>query len=267
MTSRVHKAVIPAAGRGTRMRPFSSCVPKELAPLGSRPTLDWVLSETAEGGLSEVAIVTRPDKGDLLERYVGAQQEEGRWPELDIGFVEQCEPNGLAEAIALCRDFAAEEAFALLLPDNLPLAPGYTCARMLEVFDSGDQHVLGVLDLDETSSGLYGNCGLLEWHPLGPDTIQIDRILDKRPGLLEIGPGERVLRNCGRYVCAPEIFDLIDQLRPTVSGEYDEVPVYQHLAVRQRVRGVLIPPPLFDVGHGRGLLEASAYLSESEGAE
>lgn len=245
------------------MRPFSSVVPKELAPLGSRPTLDWVLSEAAEGGLVEAAIVTRRGKGNLIERYIGAQQDEGHWPELRIRFLEQEVPNGLAEAVSLCRDFTAEEPFALLLPDNLPLSPTYSLARMLQVFEESGHHVLGVLDLDESSSGLYGNCGRIDWRRLSPDTLQVERIHDKKPGLLEIDPGERILRTCGRYVCAPEVFGVIDLLRPSISGEYDEVPVYQKLALEGRVKGALIPPPLFDVGHGAGLLEASAYLRDS----
>jgi UTP-glucose-1-phosphate uridylyltransferase len=89
------------------------------------------------------------------------------------------------------------------------------------------------------------------------------RLHDKRPGRLEIAPGETVRRTCGRYVCHPSLFEYIERVRPAVSGEFDEVPVYQEIVRERGAYGYVLPPPVFDVGHPRGYLEASAHLLAS----
>ena len=117
-----------------------------------------------------------------------------------------------------------------------------------------------MLELDSSESGRYGNSGLFEGSSPEPGIFEIRRLRDKRPGRLEIPPGETVLRTCGRYVCRPHVMRWIDELRPSVEGEFDEVPVYQRIAAAGGLLGRLLPPPLFDVGHPAGFLAANAYL-------
>lgn len=257
MTRAIHKGVIPAAGRGTRMQPFSLAVPKELAPIGSTPALHLVIDEAVKAGLTELAIVTNSGKS-LLHDYVRTQQDAGIWQGIEFSWVEQAQPRGLGDAIERCRDFAGDEAFALLLPDNLPLSEDYSLGPLVSAASDG-HHVMAVLELDDSFSNLYGDCGRIEFETLESGTLRIQRILDKQPGRLMIVPGQVVRRTCGRYICQPDLWEEMDRVRPTVVGEFDEVPVYQALARRGRVLGVPIPMPLFDVGHARGMLAASAW--------
>jgi UTP--glucose-1-phosphate uridylyltransferase len=260
--AKIHRAVIPAAGRGTRMQPFSLCVPKELAPIGSTPALHFVLAEAERACLTEVAIVVSEAKS-LLEDYVRCVQERGQLGGIGVHFVPQPEPLGLADAIDCCRDFCSGESFAVLLPDNLPLHPEYQLSRLLDAAMANDKHVLGVLELEHQHSGLFGNCGVIDYETRADGCLDIVKLGDKGPGRIAVPEQGRLLRNCGRYVFQAEIFEEIDRVRPTVKGEFDEVPVVQQLVARRRVLGVPIPMPLFDVGHAPGMLAASAWLNNA----
>jgi UTP--glucose-1-phosphate uridylyltransferase len=262
--SAVRRAVIPAAGRGTRMLPFSLLVPKELAPLGSKPAIHFVLDEAAAAGIERAVVVTAPAK-DLLRRYLEAAQGEGAWPDLELRYATQEQPTGLADAILLGGAALDGEPFALLLPDNLPLAPEYRLSSLLELWREQARHVVGVLAIDRRWSGLFGNSGRIEHHPAGPGTVAIERLLDKQPGRLEIADGAPILRACGRYVFGPEILALLAETRRAAGGELDEVPAVQRLAREGSLVGALLPMPLFDVGHPAGLLAASAYLAARAG--
>lgn len=244
------------------MEPFSLAVPKELAPVGARPALHRVIDEAAAAGIDQVAIISAPGK-ELLQGYVSAVQKRGGWAGMELTFLLQHQPRGLGDAISLAREFSAGESFALLLPDNLPLADDYRLEDLLTTHRRHDHHVVGVLRLDESWSGLFGNCGRIDHEEIEPGVVSVERIRDKRPGQLRIPVGEEVIRTCGRYVCQADIFERLEVLRPTAEGELDEVPVYQQLAMEGRLIGHVIPPPLFDVGHAAGLLAASAYLATS----
>ncbi|HVR28109.1 MAG TPA: sugar phosphate nucleotidyltransferase [Thermoanaerobaculia bacterium] len=257
--STVRRAILPAAGRGMRMRPFSLVVPKELAPVGSRPAIHFVLDEAAGAGIEEVIVVVAPDK-PLLRHYLELAQAEGAWPGLRLCFTTQEEPTGLADAIAICAHLTGNDPFALLLPDNLPLAPEYRLDVLLELWAERGRHVVGVLEIDSAWSGLYGNSGRIDHRTIAPGVLAIDRLHDKEPGRLHIPAGARVVRACGRYVFGSEVFARIEASRAG-AGETSEVPAVQLLAREGALLGALLPSPLFDVGHPQGLLAASAFLA------
>ena len=263
--SRVRRAVLPAAGRGTRMLPFSLAVPKELAPLGSRPAIHLVLDEAAAAGIEEAIVVVAPDK-PLVRRYLELAQDEGAWPGIGLRFAVQEEPTGLADAITVCGDLLEGEPFALLLPDNLPLAPDYRLGALLGLWSERGRNGVGVLEIDSTWSGLYGNSGRIEHRAIAPGVLAIDRLHDKESGWLHVPAGSRVMRACGRYVFGPDFLERIEASRAGARGEISEVPAVQLLATEGLLLGAVLPSPLFDVGHPRGLLAASAFLAGASAA-
>ncbi len=242
------------------MQPFTHVVPKELVPLGARPAIDWVVREALEAGLDQLGLVVGPDKG-LIRDYLERLQELGELPPFSLELIHQEVPLGLAEAMALGRSFAAGEPFALVLPDNIFLSPEYSLGRMVEAAEDSGQDVVGVIRVDHPQSGLYGNCGRIDFDPLPSGHLALRHLASKGPGRLEVPPGETVLRACGRYICQPHIFDYIDQVRPQIEGEYSEVPVYQQIIAEKGALGVELPGPLFDVGHPSGYLAANAFLA------
>lgn len=257
----VRKAVIPAAGRGTRMRPVTWAVPKELLPVGAKPSIHRVVEEAAAAGLDRIGVVIGPDKG-LIRDYLDSAGRRGELPDVCFDYLIQEEPRGLADAISVAAPFVGGEPFALLLPDNVLLAAEHRLAALVELSEENGKDVVGVLELDDGDSGRYGNSGLFEGAATAPGVFAIHRLRDKLPGRLQIPPGQKVLRTCGRYVCRPHLLPRIEALRPSISGEFDEVPVYQQIAHEGGLLGCLLPPPLFDVGHPAGFLAANAYLHD-----
>jgi UTP--glucose-1-phosphate uridylyltransferase len=257
----ITRAVIPAGGRGTRMRPASLAYPKELIALGAEPALDFVLDEAVSAGIREVCIVVGPDKG-AIRRYVDRRREEGGYPDVSFSWALQEVPLGLADAVSRARDFAAGEVFALLLPDNILLSPHYRLSALLDAQLQHGGHIVAVLELDSSWTGLYGNCGLFAGELLATGLWRIDRLLAKGRGTLAIEPGRVARRTCGRYVCHPDLFDAIERHRALPrDGELDEVPIYDEIARRNDLVGVPVPLPLFDVGQPAGCLAAAAFLA------
>lgn len=255
----LRQALIPAAGRGTRMRPVTWAVPKELLPVGSVPAIHRVVAEAAAAGLDRVGVILGPGK-ELIRQYLETARRHGEFAGVAIEYLWQEDPRGLAEAIALARPFTGDDPFALLLPDNVLLSERYRLAALTELFERSGKDVVGVLSLTGADSGRYGNSGLFEGRESEPGVFRIDRLRDKGPGRLEIPAGETLRRTCGRYVCRPHVMEWIDRLRPEVQGEFDEVPVYQRIAAAGGLLGRALPAPLFDVGHPAGFLAANAHL-------
>lgn len=257
---RVTKAIIPAAGRGTRMAPFSRIVPKELVPLGVRPALLWVLEEARLAGIEEIGLIVRSGK-HLLAEFLRVMADENPVAGLRFELIEQEEPEGLAEALSICRGFADGEAFALLLPDNILMEDRPSLGRMLDLADETGKDVVGIMEVDHSRSGHFSDCGRIGYREIRPLVYDIEELQGKAKGPLIVPEGESILRACGRYVCQPHIFDYIDLVRPEVEGEYSEVPVYQRIIRDRGAIGSLIRGPLFDVGNPSGYLAANVYLA------
>jgi UTP--glucose-1-phosphate uridylyltransferase len=260
----VRKAVIPAAGLGTRMRPWSDVVPKELVPLGTKPAIQFAVDEALGAGITEIAVVVSPAKALLREYLDRFGDPSGR---ASFTYVEQDEPRGLGDAILRCRDFLDGEPFAVLLPDNVLLSPEHDFRRMVDAAGSTGRDALGVIEVGHADSGRYGNCGRIEFHEIEPGLLALERLHDKGPGTLRVAPGERLHRTCGRYVCSPRLLEVLADLRPNAAGELDEVPAYQRIVAEGGAVGVVLPAPLFDVGNPAGYLAACADVHErSRGA-
>lgn len=255
----IFRAVIPAAGHGTRMRAIAGDRPKELLPVGGRPALLHTLEEALAAGLDEIAIVVSPAKA-ALRAWVDERAEAGEIA-ARITWVEQTVQRGLGDAMTRCRDFVAGKPFALLLPDNVFLSPDYSLRPMVDLAVEHGRDVVGVVELGDDSSEKFGNCGLIDFHVLGPGVLEIERLADKLPGRLRIPPGEIVTRTCGRYICRPDVLDVLEELRPATKGELDEVPAYQRIIHDRGALGCVLPPPLFDTGNPAGYAAANAYLA------
>ena len=254
------KAIIPAAGHGTRMLPVTRAVPKELLPVGSKPAIHWAVEEAAAAGLREIAVVVSAAK-PLIRSYL---ESGGLASELGVSFefVLQKEQLGLADALWCCRHVVGGDPFGLLLPDNVVASGSEGFCAMVDLYRRDGRDVLGVLELDSSHSLQYGHSGLIDFERREDGMLEITRLADKQPGRLEIEPGQTVVRTCGRYVCTPDLLAGIRRLRDSAEGELDEVPVYQEIIRRRGALGIVLPPPLFDVGYPRGFTAANAWWLE-----
>ena len=224
----VKKAVIPAAGLGTRFLPVTKSVPKELLPILDRPMLQYVVEEAVEAGVEEVIIVTAPGKesiasyfqpsyaleqrlsesgaGDLLEKVSHASRLA------DVSFVIQEEALGLGHAVLTAKDAVGDEPFVVILPDDIVHHTPGVVAQMAEVFDSTGS---GVVAVEPMPWETVHNYGVVDAQPAGEGLHRIRGLVEKPTR--EEAPSN--LSIVGRYILPPEIFDCLERTPPGAKGE------------------------------------------------
>lgn len=269
METGIEIAVIPAAGLGTRMHPLSKAVPKEMLPVGRWPMFQYAVMEAIEAGVKELVMVLPPGRKRSLVAYL----EEMQLPEVDrplrsvceIHRVYQSEPRGLADAVCLAEPKVAGRPFFVLLPDNVFFGAVSPARQLTAAYAEFRSDTLGLVEVNETNAHRYGSSGLVDLQPAGSGYFRITRLHDKRPGSLESKGGERVFRNCGRYVLTPDFFEFTHRWRGWSKGELDDIPVLQELVAQKLVIGVPLAGELFDTGHWDGYFAANAYWLKEHG--
>ncbi len=228
---RVRKALIPAAGRGTRFLPLTKAVPKELAPIVTTPALEFVVAEAAEVGVTDVLLVVSAGKGGISEYFQPHDELEAaleakgdadglaqirRPVELaKFDYIEQKEPRGLGDAVGHGEEFAAGEPIAVLLPDDLIDDRDALLGPMLDVHAEYGGIVLGLLDVGPVEISRYGCVVLDDGADPAADVVSIVDLVEKpKP---EDAPS--TLAIIGRYVLPPEIFAALHETTPGAGGE------------------------------------------------
>jgi UTP--glucose-1-phosphate uridylyltransferase len=270
----VRKAVIPAAGRGTRFLPFSKSVPKELAPIVTTPALEFVIAEAADHGITDVLLVVSPDKGAIadyfcpnvdLERALEDKDDKEslalvrRAPELaTVSQVEQLDPLGLGHAVAQGEEFAAGEGVAVLLPDDLIDDRDPLLGRMLEVYREHGGIVIGLIDVPREDVSKYGSVRLTDGSDESEEIVEIVELVEKPPA--ETAPS--TLAIIGRYVLPPEIFDALRTTEPGAKGEIQLTDAMQQLAHSDvPVHGVVFRGRRYDTGNGLDYMKSVVQLA------
>lgn len=267
------KAVIPAAGMGTRMQPATLAVPKELLPVGREPMLLRALREVSEAGIVHVAIIIN-QKDDLTERFLSsvslpaefiwesAKEVKRLLMELDITLIVQPIPRGLGEALGRARYFVGDEPFAVLLPDNVFFGERGPLSQLIPVFQSYGQHVTGLIRVSAEDAPSFGNCGAVRVEVLGNDEYRVLQIGDKQPGYFSLEAGRTAIRWYARHIFMPSFFDYLDRYGVETDDEIDDVPVLKALAAEEGIIGKLLEGRGFDVGNERGMISAQRFLWE-----
>ena len=230
-TARARKALIPAAGRGTRFLPFTKAVPKELAPIVTTPTLELVVEEATRNGITDVLLVVNPDKGAIeeyfspypdLEKALEAKGDDARLASVrkptemaNFAYTNQDNPRGLGHAIGCGEDFAAGESIAVLLPDDVMDDRDPLLGTMLDVQAEHGGIVVALLDVPREQISKYGSVVLDESSDPGADVVTITDMVEKpKP---EEAPS--TLAIIGRYVLPGEIFEELRRTDPGHGGE------------------------------------------------
>ena len=228
----VSKALIPAAGRGTRFLPFTKAVPKELAPIVTTPTLELVVAEAAQNSITDVLLVVNPEKQVTIGEYFGASpdleqalEKKGddaglasvRRPQelAKISYTDQLNPRGLGHAIGCGEEFAGGEPLAVLLPDDLIDDRDELLGAMLDVYAEHGGIVIGLLDVGRENISKYGCVVPAEGEDPNADILAISDLVEKPPA----DEAPSTLAIIGRYVLPPEIFDALRATDPGAGGE------------------------------------------------
>ena len=267
--SKVRKAVIPAAGFGTRFLPFSKSVPKELIPLVDKPVLQYVVEEAAACGIEEILLIISEGKESLLnvfapspalEAQLARKNRLGELAEVietakkvRISHVYQHELNGLGGAILCAEEFVGRDPFAILNGDTVMRSATATpvLGQLLELFDRTGGTVMA---LERVPRELVSRYGIAAGKELAPGVIEVEQLVEK-PDPAE-APGD--LAVAARYVYTPEIFDCLRATPPGKGGEIQLPDATRKLMERKtKVYGRVFAGTRYDIGDKLSFLEAT----------
>ncbi|MBL3685939.1 UTP--glucose-1-phosphate uridylyltransferase [Leucobacter zeae] len=269
----VTKAVVPAAGLGTRFLPATKAMPKEMLPIVDKPAIQYVVEEAAAAGLDDVLIITGRNKTNIsnhfdsvpeLELALERKGDEGKLGKVheaseiaEVHLLRQGQPLGLGHAVGCARRHVGDESFAVLLGDDLIDARDPLLERMVAEHDARDATVIALMEVPPESIHLYG-CAAVE--PTDdPDVVKITGLVEKP----EASEAPSNLAVIGRYVLRPEIFDIIDELEPGRGGEIQLTDALNHLAEGKGdgpVYGVVFRGRRYDTGDRADWIKANVLL-------
>ena len=268
--SKVRKAVIPAAGLGTRFLPATKSQPKEMVPVIDKPTIQYVVEEAVGAGITDILVITGRGKRAIedhfdrnfeLEFYLeqGKKNEELEQVQAisemaDIHYIRQRDPLGLGHAVSVARQHVGSEPFAVLLGDDIMVDDARLLRSMLDVYDRYGRSVVAVLEVPREDIRNYG-CVTPEL--MEENLVRIRSIVEKpKP---EDAPSN--LAVIGRYVFTPEIFDALDRITPGAGGELQLTDAISLLLQTQTVFGYAFETGRYDIGKKIDFLRATVELA------
>lgn len=247
----ITKAVIPAAGLGTRLKPATRVLPKELLPIVTKPSLHLVLEEALKSGLKEIILIVSPLKKESLLHL------EDFFPDLNFQFILQEKPLGLGHAVLLTEKTVGEEPFLVLLPDDLIDHPKPASLQLMEAFQKTKKSINATRKASKEELSLYGVYEIAS---------QEGRLHLAR-GVVEKPPPEKAPSNLiviGRYLFTPEIFSVLKKTLPGRSGEIQLADAMNTLAKQGNLYAYEFEGRHFDIGHPVGLVRANLYFGVKE---
>ena len=267
---KLRKAVIPAAGLGTRFLPATKAQPKEMLPLLDKPSIQYVVEEAVRAGLTEILIVTGRGKRSIEDHFDRSLELEhfletkGKFDELKqvreisdvaaIHYIRQKEPMGLGHAVSVAEAFVGDEPFAVLLGDDIMIDGHPLLPEMLEVYERYGRSLLAVTEVAREEVELYGI--------VSPEFLE-DRLARVVSIVEKPAPDEAPsnLAAIGRYVLTPEIFDCLRETPPGKGGEIQLTDAINLLAQEQAVYAWVFEGGRFDVGNKLDYLKATVEIA------
>ncbi|MCF8567094.1 UTP--glucose-1-phosphate uridylyltransferase GalU [Alicyclobacillus tolerans] len=273
MGEKIRKAVIPAAGLGTRFLPATKAMPKEMLPIVDKPTIQYIVEEAVASGIEDIIIVTGKGKRaieDHFDRSVELEEllsNKGKDDQLaqiqeitnlaNIHYIRQKSPLGLGHAVWTARRFIGDEPFAVLLGDDIVQADVPCLRQLMDVYSEFGTSVVGVQDVPISDVSRYGIVGTKS---VRPRVSRVQQLVekpsqDKAPSTLAI---------IGRYILTPAVFDFLENATIGVGGE---IQLTDALIELNRLEGIMAYEFMgrrFDVGEKLGFIEATLELALAE---
>lgn len=266
----VKKAIIPAAGLGTRFLPATKAQPKEMLPIVDKPTLQYIIEEAVASGIEEILIITgrnkqsiedhfdksveleleleKKGKGDLLEMVQRVSDM------VNIHYIRQKEPKGLGHAIHCAKSFIGDEPFAVLLGDDIVDAKTPCLAQMISVFNEYKTTVLGVQEVPESEVNKYG---IIEGKWIEDRVYKVKDLVEK-PAVDDAPSNIAIL---GRYIISPQIFKILENTPPGKNGEIQLTDALRTLVGQEAMYAYIFEGKRYDVGDKMGFLQATVEFA------
>ena len=266
MRQNVRKAIIPAAGLGTRFLPATKSQPKEMLPIVDKPTLQYIIEEAINSGIEEILIVTGRSKKsieDHFDRSVELElelEQKGKTEMLkmvqdisnmvNIHYIRQKEPKGLGHAIHCAKSFIGDEPFAVLLGDDIVDAKTPCLKQLIDCYDEYKTSVLGVQEVAKQDTDKYG---ILDVKHIEDRVYKVKDMVEK-PKVEEAPSNIAIL---GRYIITPAIFNILENQAPGKGGEIQLTDALKTLASQEAIYAYNFEGRRYDVGDKLGFLEAT----------
>ena len=268
---KIKKAVIPAAGLGTRVLPASKAMPKEMLPIVDKPAIQYIVEEAVASGITDILIITSRGKTTVEDHFDRAPELEARLLAAgkndmyenivsisklaNIQYIRQKETKGLGHAVSCARTFVGNEPFAVLYGDDVILGGKQpACQELCQVYE---QYGLGVAGIKPVPVELISKyCSL----KVEAESEGIFRVLDmiEKPKLEEVLSNYSIL---GRVVLPPEIFDILEDTQPGANGEIQLTDAMRELARTKGMMGVEFSGTRYDMGNKFGILQAIVQVA------
>ncbi|MFS0671033.1 UTP--glucose-1-phosphate uridylyltransferase GalU [Peribacillus frigoritolerans] len=263
---KVKKAIIPAAGLGTRFLPATKAMPKEMLPIVDKPTIQYIIEEAVASGIEDIIIVTGKGKRAIEDHFDNAPElernllEKGKLDVLDkvrypsdlanIHYIRQKEPKGLGHAVWCARNFIGDEPFAVLLGDDIVQSDTPCVRQLINQYEQTGSSIIGVQKVPHNETHRYG--------VIDPSTIegrryQVSNFVEKP----KQGTAPSNLAIMGRYVLTPEIFEFLENQETGAGGEIQLTDAIQRLNEMQRVYAYDFEGNRFDVGEKLGFVKTT----------
>ena len=270
----VRKAVIPAAGFGTRFLPVTRTIPKVMLPVLNEPAIQFSVREAAQAGIEHIVfVISRGQEATndyfqpvpALERALEGRGDAkllGEMREIssmvETSFVYQDEQLGLGHAVLMAKGEIGDEPFAVFLPDDIIFSESPVIGAMIDVFA---EHGSSVIAVKQAPDEAISNLGVIDPEPLGDKIYRVKGMVEKPR--LEDAPSNLAI--VGRYVLTPEVFGALEQARPGAIGEIQLTDAIDAVRVKQGAYAYEITDDHFDVGTPVGMLKASVYAALKRG--
>lgn len=266
----VTKAVIPAAGLGTRFLPATKAQPKEMLPVVDKPAIQYVVEEAVNAGIDDILIISGRGKRSLedhfdrnveLESFLAERGKDDALAEVrsiaelaEIHFVRQGEPLGLGHAVSIARKHVGDNPFVVMLGDDIMDRRSTVLTDMIEVHR---QRGAAVVAVSEVPTEEISNYGSIEPEFLSDSLVQVRGIVEKPSA--SVAPSN--LAVMGRYVFTPEIFEALERVTPGVGGEIQLTDAIALLLADHEVFGWVFDHGRFDIGNKQDYLRATVELA------
>ena len=267
---KVRKAVIPAAGLGTRVLPASKSMPKEMLPIVDKPAIQYIVEEAVAAGIEDILIITNRGKGVIEDHFdhsvelEAALAAKGKTDMLEcvqnlssmanIQFIRQRETKGLGHAVGCAKAFVGDEPFAVLYGDDVIISDDPVCGQLCRAYEKYGHSVVGIKEVPLEQVLRY--CSL--------DVTPVEERIFKVSNMIEKPTMEQVI-SCyavlGRCVLTPDIFELLENLAPGAGGEIQLTDALQIQAKNGKMMGVDFIGTRYDMGNKLGILQANCEVA------
>lgn len=267
---KVRKAIIPAAGLGTRFLPATKAQPKEMLPIVDKPTLQYIIEEAVASGIEEILIITGRNKNSIEDHFDKSVELEleleraGKTDQLElvrrisdmvnIHYIRQKEPRGLGHAIYCAKSFIGDEPFAVLLGDDIVYSEEPCLKQMIRIYDEYKTTILGVQEVSEEDVDKYG---IVDGKLIEEGVYKVKGLVEK-PSIDDAPSNIAIL---GRYIINPAIFEILENTEPGKNGEIQLTDGLRTLAQKEAMYAYSFEGQRYDVGDKIGFLKATVEFA------